>query len=729
VIVRRTAVGCVLGVALVIVAVPVRTQPPAQGSSYRIGADAVMVDVTVRDARGNPVTDLGRDDFELPEDGARQTIVDVTLVAPPSGGAAPDGKPAAGRTPIALDADRDGEKTTAAYPSFVALVFDRLGTEARMSAYEAAAAYLDGLSPSGEAGRAADFVGVFRIDLSLQVIHGYSSDTGAVRGELEDVVSRPSAVFDRDATRDLLSTNAAGGDVHPNVPFVAGAESAGRPGDFRSQSPEQVTAAALRLDSHASWERMARDQQGYATTGGLMAIASALGPLPGRKTIVFFGEGIAIPDAVLPHFEGVVATANRGNVSIYTVDAAGLRVHSKDAEIGREVRAMGAEGLRVNPDGSSGSTLGLLERNEDVLRKDPRTSLTLLAQRTGGFLIENTNDLAAGFRRIDADRRFHYLLSYSPSNGRFDGEWRAISVRVPGRRVPVRHRTGYLAVRSPAAFPLLGHEGPALAALGRQPPPADVPLQAAAFVFPVPGGGLRVPILATAEAAHLVFDTTTSQYRTDFTILARIRDRTGAVVAKVSEPYRLGGAVEKVDRARTGQIMFYRQLDLTSGAYTLDAAVHDRLAARAGVTRMAFDVPADEPGAPRVSSLVIVGRAEQVPPGDRDPANPLYIGDSLIYPRLGEPIALGPAATVGFLVAVVPPPGIQPSATLQLLRTGALVAEAPLSLPPADADGSIKSVGQIPIAHLAPSDYLLRVIVTSGDHRQVREAAFRTVAP
>jgi hypothetical protein len=31
-----------------------------------------------------------------------------------------------------------------------------------------------------------------------------------------------------------------------------------------------------------------------------------------------------------------------------------------------------------------------------VLRKDPRTSLTLLAEQTGGFLIENTNDLASG---------------------------------------------------------------------------------------------------------------------------------------------------------------------------------------------------------------------------------------------------------------------------------------------------------------------------------------------
>lgn len=60
---------------------------------------------------------------------------------------------------------------------------------------------------------------------------------------------------------------------------------------------------------------------------------------------------------MLPHFRSVVTTANRGNVSVYTVDAVGLRVHSTDAEIGREVRALAAEGFELNQDGSNKTTL------------------------------------------------------------------------------------------------------------------------------------------------------------------------------------------------------------------------------------------------------------------------------------------------------------------------------------------------------------------------------------
>jgi len=170
------------------------------------------------------------------------------------------------------------------------------------------------------------------------------------------------------------------------------------------------------------WERLARDEQGYATTNALLALIAGLGPLPGRKTVVFFGERISIPDAVLPHFQEVVASANRANVSVYTVDAVGLRVHSEDQETGREVNAIGDIAMMTSgTDGATVSDLSVLERLADVMRKDPRTSLSLLADQTGGFLINNTNDLATGFRRIDLDRRFHYLLTYTPTNGDFNG--------------------------------------------------------------------------------------------------------------------------------------------------------------------------------------------------------------------------------------------------------------------------------------------------------------------
>src|SRR4029434_10709557 len=107
------------------------------------------------------------------------------------------------------------------------------------------------------------------------------------------------------------------------------------------------------------FDAMERDQQGYATTNGLFAIVGALGKLPGRKSMVLFSEGLTIPPAVLRLFLGVIDAANRANVSIYTMDAAGLRAESEQAKIRDKVNAAGDTGLTGNASvgGNAGSPL------------------------------------------------------------------------------------------------------------------------------------------------------------------------------------------------------------------------------------------------------------------------------------------------------------------------------------------------------------------------------------
>jgi VWFA-related protein len=62
---------------------------PAQPPTFRTGVGAVRVDVTVLDGDGRPVTDLGKDDFEILEDGEPQPIQFVEHVRltgePPAG--------------------------------------------------------------------------------------------------------------------------------------------------------------------------------------------------------------------------------------------------------------------------------------------------------------------------------------------------------------------------------------------------------------------------------------------------------------------------------------------------------------------------------------------------------------------------------------------------------------------------------------------------------------------
>jgi VWFA-related protein len=705
----RTA-ALTLAIALCVASAAAQQQDRAQEQTPRFGANAtaIVVDAVVRDRKGLPVTDLTREDFELYENGVRQNIEDMTMVAPqlttvprrssPNRGAAtspglpPSDQPAVPRSVV----------TT---PTFVALVFDRLSPDARALAYKGALAYLETIHED-------DFAGVFVADMSLETIHTFTNDRERLRAAIRDAATRAT---------DLGNTGVdpQGKGLHPSTPAVASPEHEGRPAVGRGSliAPDIYVMELI--------EQLERESHGYRTTDALLTLTTALGVLPGRKTVVFFAEGVAIPDAVLPRFRDVVATANRGNVSVYTIDAAGLRVHSKDAETGRAVRGMGNAGLTLSPDGRSLSSLRIMESNEDVLRRDPRTSLTMLAEQTGGFLVDNTNDLGGAFRKIDADRRFHYLLSYTPTNTDFTGEWRSLTVKVPGRSVTVRARSGYFAVRSPGLIPLLAYEAPAIAALGQVPAPRGLSMRTAAFAFPE-DDTVRVAVVVSTPASDLTFSRqdATGTYATDFTILARIRNSSGEVMRKASQPYRLRGQLADVESARSGDVLFYRHPTLASGTYVLEAAVHDAISKKAGVNTLTFEIPERTRSGLQVGSLLVVRRGERVSAAERDPENPLMLNDVVLYPNLGEPVRKADQAITLFFVTSSKSKAV-PMATLELLVGDKVLATLPVALDAPDAHGTVHQLAQFPTDALPPDDYVLRLVVGAGGERQIREAQVR----
>jgi VWFA-related protein len=131
--------------------------------------------------------------------------------------------------------------------------------------------------------------------------------------------------------------------------------------------------------------------------------------LPGRKSILFFAESVPITARLKPKFDALIGEANRANVTVYTVDAAGLRVHSKEAELGRNVSVAGGQGIG-DVKREEGAWTKELEKQEQMLFSRPAAVLGRLAKDTGGFLLENTNDLGAGVARMQQERTTYYLL-------------------------------------------------------------------------------------------------------------------------------------------------------------------------------------------------------------------------------------------------------------------------------------------------------------------------------
>ena len=701
-------------------------QTPPRAGSITEGVRAVLVDVVVRDRRGNLVRDLTQADFEVLEDGVPQAIGSFTPVfdgdAPAMPSAVPSASSATAGGGPAPAPTVGAASPVDAGPIVTALVFDRLSPEARRLAVQAAQSYL------GTNEQTPTYLGVFSIDLALYPHAPFTRNATVLREALAKVASGASASFNnpefQTQRRNAEQQGAMAAASQANAVAVGGpgasAAMGGAPGD--------ALLAQMQSQMIRDFDVMERDQQGYATTNGLFAIVSALGRLPGRKSLVLFSEGLALPPAVQRFFTGVIDAANRANVSIYTMDAAGLRATSEQAKIRDEVNQSARRGIETGYAGVGGTTplTEALEKNEDVLRQDPRTGLAGLAQDTGGLAFDSTNDFRRAFDRVNDDLRNYYLLGYTPANDRYDGKFRTIQVNVKRPGLAVAARKGYFAVRDPGGAPVSAAEAAALGALEQKPVPNAFPFRAAALIFPDRGRPGLVPVVVELKMAPLTFEPTEDgkNYTSDFTVLVRFVDRQNQVVRQLSQHYEVRGPISEMERAKQGEVLFYRQPELPAGLYTMEVVVHDAPSSKSSVRFASVDVPAHESGRLRMSSLVLVKRGEKIPDNEQRSGNALVAGGLALYPNLGEPVSKA-SKEVGFYFAVYPVEGSTPQSELQLLHNGKLLARVPIELPKADASGRVPQLGRLPIEQLTPGTYELRAVVKQGAEQVSRSTLMR----
>lgn len=733
-----TRYAAILALLLVQTPALLGQDPPAQraSGSEPTQVSAILVDVVVRDGKGNPVKGLRAEDFEIYEDGVRQDIGSMTPVfrdapsrapatetktaAPPPPSA---GTPAAAETASAAEAPPE----IAEAPEVVALVFDRLTGDSRALAHSAAVKYLE----SGPR-LANNYMAVFGIDIGLHAYQSFTRDKELIRKAIDAFANRATSQYG--SVAEGLGTAVDADQAQRVQTALASAEAAAASGDPTAAASIGALAAQQAMStayatSAQTFEALERDQAGYATSNALMAVVNGMRAIPGRKSIVFFSEGLAIPPNVQEEFRNVIAAANRANVSIYPMDAMGLRAESDIAKVRDEMLATAKSNLNRNPTREpANAMMAALERNEDLLRMNPHSGLGQLAEETGGFLIANTNDLRGGFERIETDMRNYYLLTYVPKNDSFDGRFREIEVKVRRPGVTVSARKGYFAVRE-SAVPVRDFEAPALVKLEQVPVPNAFPVRAAAFRFPEPKRPNLMSVVVQLPTSAVTFAPADDgkTYHTDFTVLVRFRDASEQVIDKMAQHYEITGPIDGIESAKTGQVIFYRQPELPPGLYTMETVVYDALSDKASVRFATVEQPAVEDDRLRMSSLMLVSRGERVTSGDT--ANPLFVGDMIVYPNLGTPLKKGADAELAFFFTAYPgSPGSSLSATVELLRDAKLLARAPLPLEAGDEAGRVQQISRLPIDGLDPGRYQLRVLVTEGDTTVAQSAEFRIVS-
>jgi VWFA-related protein len=666
--------------------------------SFPVDTERVTVDLVVRDKKDAILRGLTAADLEVYEDGVRQDVDSFEFVQQVDPSPAAEATGATSMSPIP--------------PALVAVAFDRLSPVARRFAEQAVLEYLERLP-------ARSLMGVFSIDHGITTLTAFTDDRDALRRSLERTIA--PATFGGVRERDLVRNAYAGLATGFGQGHVAPAELAGAP-ECRSAEDEVIRRFEI-LEARVveSFESLERDQQGFATAHALLALIGALQPLPGRKAILLFSEGLVIPPDVEASFVSVVAAANRANVSIYGADAGGLRAASAADETRRTIDTLQTR-LQLQDDGAGNplarggtardpatSGLALLERNEDTLRLDPGSGLGRLADQTGGFLIRDTNDLSPGLALMGEELGAYYVLSYSPKNQDYDGRFRTITVKVKRAHGRLQARKGYLAVRTPLPVPALDYEAPALARLESGSAPKGASLRLGGLQFPADPSVSTAPILVEMPARNVQ----------DLTIVVLVRDVSGRVLAKMSQRY---GPVTHAEGK--GSLLFYREARLPPGSYQLQAVAYDSRSGVVGTATSALDVPSSAADRLRASSLMVVGSAAKLAQPEGTASTPLRYGEVVLYPNLGRPLRRQADRDLAFFITAWPAqqrPELD--ARLEVVHDGKLVAATRTTGLRPDADGRIQLASSLPLDRFAPGAYELRLTLSDGQDEEIRTVA------
>jgi VWFA-related protein len=402
------------GLALALLLAPAMShaaeEPPAdQSFKESIEVSVVNLDVYVTDKKGEPLTGLKKEDFQVFEDG---NPVEISNFFAESRGTAP-AAPAASSGPGPAAAP---ERPMSQRLRLVVFVDDvNLSQANRMRILQNVGKFLHSeLKPGDE-------VMLVRYDQRLDIRRQFTPDLKLIDADLAEVLKLPTDVrkYQQSLGQALQSIAAAqlGGERTPGGDPI-GAEVEGQVAAWAGEESIMVQGALDALDSVVSW----------------------LAGLPGRKAVLYVSDGLPLtpgldlfttyshsPQAnhaqhisamsaekfdMTARFRQLTAHASRNRVAFYPIEAYGTR---------------------------DGSAVSLFDSLSVEIRQ---AGLRFLADDTGGRALLNATDVPGALAKVAQDFETYYSIGYQPKRPGDEVEHK-IEVKVRTRGAQVRYRQWY----------------------------------------------------------------------------------------------------------------------------------------------------------------------------------------------------------------------------------------------------------------------------------------------
>jgi len=411
-------VALLIAVALVSPASAQRTQPQPQQPRLVENIDVRIIDfdVVVTDRRGNFVSGLSKDDFEILENGVPKPISNFAeidagapkrILATEVSGEVVEQNPA--QAPAAMQEEMKRR---------IIIYIDNLSLAPfnRNRVFKQMKEFLHSAMRPGDEAMVATY------NRSMKVRAPFTRDPNQISSIL-----------------DAISTESGLGVANRSE---------------RKSFEERIREATSYQDAIASARTYASSVEHdlRQSASSLSALMQTLAGVDGKKILVLTSEGFPIQpgreifqfvDEIAReknwqatsssleamHYDGtnliqsIAKTANANDITLYTIHAAGLAANTEmSAENARPVSSMVTHALTTNT----------------------TESMHMMAQMTGGLASVNTNNFEAAFKRIQSDLDSYYSLGYRAGTERVDRQ-RYLQVRLKNRKdLQVRARQTFV---------------------------------------------------------------------------------------------------------------------------------------------------------------------------------------------------------------------------------------------------------------------------------------------
>lgn len=424
-----------------------------------VDVELVNVEIWPRDAKGEPVTGLTVDDFEVRHDGE---VVELSHFAEIRGG----------RSVEAAKPTDQQDFTPPEEPSHLVIYFDQL--RLHPNHYEPLIRDLETFLQSGAVD--PERVLIMRQEDSLYVEANFGSNLRQLRKALTGMrkAEGRSSGLGSDEEQALDQLRRAWEEAQTTAGSRAtglAAAPTGAPGTGGSTGPRSAVGGAgtsfFGRENDACGLFLNRVQpilDGWAydqaqriavSLRHLKQSGTYFAALPGVKTVLYLSDGLELhPASALGSFVGRLCPSGQGNAlqSSATDDVARLMTrltrHLNTNQV--TVHSLQAGGLEASQalssrrGGADGSATQRADRSfEGAQRTSERDGLSMLAKETGGRAVFDQNSLVDDLNTIGRDMGTYYSLAYTPPVGKV-GEEHRIEVKVPGKKINTRYRRGYL---------------------------------------------------------------------------------------------------------------------------------------------------------------------------------------------------------------------------------------------------------------------------------------------